>query len=244
MGLSTWEKSDIVFDKATQIGANEMLKYLMEKYADLTQVKTNEINEDLVRYIDALPDSDIAAIKYHFGNDVTNNIFTEWKMGYEENEPTSLMSLNGLTQMYVSELMTVDGFGQYAAFVDLFTNFAEEMTGDSEYISSQYELVGGIGKYPTEANELMLVVDEDQLITDLLLGQLGFYTQNEFLNISNGENILVNDVYKKLLPEGINEQDFYSALYELCGVFSLGECIFETVCVNNEKKLIKDIQFA
>ena len=68
--------------------------------------------------------------------------------------------------------------------------------------------------------------------------------KNEFLNISNGENILVNDVYKKLLPKGINEQDFYSALYEFCGVFSLGECIFETVCVNNEKKLIKDIQFA
>lgn len=68
--------------------------------------------------------------------------------------------------------------------------------------------------------------------------------ESEFLNVSNGENILVDDIYKKLLPKGINEQDFYSALYELCGIFSLGECVFETVCVNNEKKLIKDIQFA
>ena len=69
-------------------------------------------------------------------------------------------------------------------------------------------------------------------------------TNNQFLNISNGENIIVNDIYKRLLPENVNEYDFYSALYELCGVFSLSECIFENVTVNNEKKLVKDIQFA
>ncbi len=69
-------------------------------------------------------------------------------------------------------------------------------------------------------------------------------TNNQFLNIANGENIKVDEIYKKLTPKGIDEYDFYSALYELCGVFSLGECIFENVMVNNEKKLIKDIQFA
>ena len=68
--------------------------------------------------------------------------------------------------------------------------------------------------------------------------------ENSFLNITNGEHLLVPDSYKKLLPDGINEYDFFSALYELCGVFSLGECVFETVCVNNEKKVVKDIQFA
>ena len=67
---------------------------------------------------------------------------------------------------------------------------------------------------------------------------------NQFLNITNGENIMVDDIYKKILPQNVNECDFYSALYELCGVFSLGECIFENVMVNNEKKLIKDIQIA
>ncbi len=68
--------------------------------------------------------------------------------------------------------------------------------------------------------------------------------KNQFLNICDAENLVVDDMYKKLLPDGVDEKDFYSALYELCGVFSLGDCIFETVCVNNEKKLTDSITFS
>ena len=85
--------------------------------------------------------------------------------------------------------------------------------------------------------------DNARIKIDMGRNIMSIENENEFLNISNGENILVTDIYKKLLPEGINEYDFFSALFELCGVFSLGECIFENVMVNNEKKPIKDIQF-
>lgn len=213
-GLSNWEKAKMVFDKQTQIGADEMLKYLMEKYADLTQVKTNEINYDLLRYLDQMPKEDVAAMHLHYGSDVTNNIFTTWKMGYEDGEEETFHSLNGLTQMYVSELMTVEGFGQYAAFVDLFTSFANEMIGDAEYIQEQYELVGGVGKYPTEANELLLVVDEEQLVTDLLLGQLGFYTQSEFLSIAQ-KAVEIQNNYKNYLDEKIDKTTYEANLAEI-----------------------------
>ncbi len=86
--------------------------------------------------------------------------------------------------------------------------------------------------------------DNAKIKIDTVRNIMSIDTTNDFLNISNGENLLANDVYRKLTPKGINEYDFYSALYELCGVFSLGECIFENVMVNNEKKLVKDIHFA
>lgn len=66
----------------------------------------------------------------------------------------------------------------------------------------------------------------------------------EFINISSGEDFSVPPIYENLLPEGVSKYSFYSALYELCGVFSLGECIFDTILVNNEKKNVQDIHFS
>ena len=86
--------------------------------------------------------------------------------------------------------------------------------------------------------------DNAKIKIDTVRNVMSIDTNNQFLNITNGENIIVDDIYKKLLPQNVNEQDFYSALYELCGVFSLGECIFENVMVNNEKKRTDTVTFS
>lgn len=44
--------------------------------------------------------------------------------------------------------------------------------------------------------------------------------------------------YCTLKPQGIEKYKFAAALYELCGVFSLGECRFNSVVLNGEKKSI------
>lgn len=69
------------------------------------------------------------------------------------------------------------------------------------------------------------------------------YNGNIF-NIHSGCDFTVPSMYEKLLPDGISKYDFYSALYELCGVFSLGEGFFDTILVNNEKKSVEDIHFS
>ena len=212
-GLSNWEKAQVAFNYDEEVGVDGMLEYMMEKYSDITQVKTNEINEDLVRFVQNIPSEDLAALQLDYANDVTNNIFSEWNIGYGNTEK-EFMSLNGLTQMYISELMTVEGFGQYAAFVDLFTNFGNELMGDGEYILNQYDIVGNKGHYPTGANELVLVVDENQLVTDLLLGQLGFYTQEEFLNIAK-KAVEVQNNYKKYLDEEIDKITYETKAKEI-----------------------------
>ena len=65
---------------------------------------------------------DLNSIAYNYNIDVTNNIFSDWRRGYEDNDGAAV-SLNGITQMYISSLQTVEDFGQYAQFVNLFTNF-------------------------------------------------------------------------------------------------------------------------
>lgn len=44
--------------------------------------------------------------------------------------------------------------------------------------------------------------------------------------------------YSSLKPQGIEKYKFAAALYELCGVFAFGECRFNSVILNGEKKSI------
>lgn len=61
------------------------------------------------------------------------------------------------------------------------------------------------------------------------------------INVTEGCDFTVPEIYDKLLPENTDKYTFYAALYELCGVFSLGECIFETITVNNEKITLAEL---
>lgn len=50
--------------------------------------------------------------------------------------------------------------------------------------------------------------------------------------------------YYSLKPDGIEKYKFAAALYEFCGVFSIGECCFNNVTVNGEKKNIGNVYFS
>ena len=43
------------FDTTTRVGLNSMIDYLMDRYSDLTAVKTNTINDDLVQFVKEIP---------------------------------------------------------------------------------------------------------------------------------------------------------------------------------------------
>ena len=183
-GLSQDEKKEIAkFDVRTEIGLDSMIQYLMKRYQDVSSaLATNEITEDLINFIYDSPKEHVAAINEEYGIDMTNNIYTKWKRHREDTE-YDYMSLNGLTQMYISELETVEDFAQYSSFVDYFANFMHQTPGDKEYILSQYDMLGD-SRYPEKANEILLVVDDNQTLTDLTYAQMGFYNQDQFLDIA------------------------------------------------------------
>ena len=194
---------DVIFDKKTEVGLDSMITYLMDKYKDFTSVKTNDINVDLLAFIENAPKEAVAAKNYNYSIDVTNNIFTPFKK--QKDGESQMMSLNGITQMYIATLRTVDGFEEYAQFVDLFTDFMKQLPDNDDYVigSGQYKMLAG--EYPKEAEDILLVVDpKKQTLTDIVLAQLGMYPQDEFLNIAKramAENDPENEYYGKTSEE-------------------------------------------
>ena len=218
-GLSDWDRKEIAkFDLNTEVGVNSMINYLMDKYQDFTSVKTNDVNKELLAYIQNMPQDSVASTSYDYGLDVTNNIFTEWVRGDEDEgagyDKVYNMSLNGLTQMYISELKTVSGFSNYAQFVDLFTNFMEQLPGDKDYLLTQYDLIGENSRFPESANELVLVVDDDQTMTDFLFAQLGFFSEVDFLNVAK-RAIRVHEAREKFNNGEMTKEEFETTKAEL-----------------------------
>ncbi len=195
-GLSNDDKKEIQkFDLKTQVGMDSMIAYLMSKYTDFTNIKTNDINEYLVDYISDMPKSYYSAIEMNYGTDPTNNIFTAFSPK-KEDPSYDVISVNGLTQRYIKTLMTVKGFEQYATFVDLFTSFMKKLPDEKDYILSQYDLIGENSRWAENDNEMMLVVDGESTLTDLILAQMGYYPQDEFLNIAK-RAVKDNEAQKK-----------------------------------------------
>lgn len=123
---------------------------------------------------------------------------------------------------------------QYASSMSICTVDKEKYSTVCEKITDE------TGMCPILTNEFNDA--EIKINTDTLA--MTFFDNKENINISAGVDFSVPEIYEKLLPVGINKYDFYSALYELCGVFSLGESVFDTIMVNNEKKLVQDIHFS
>ena len=205
-GLSNDDKKQIAkFSLDKEIGLDSMIEYLMSKYEDITDVKTNDINEDLIEYIQ-MANKHTNSINLNYGLDMTNNLFTEWDRN-RDNHPETI-SLNGLIQTYIAELQTVDGFSEYATFVDLFTNFMNEIPAEKDYILQQYDILAG--EYPTSANDIVIVVDENQTLTDLLYAQMGYFSEQEFINIARKA---VEETKDNPDPAKLEEYDDYPKSY-------------------------------
>ena len=207
-GLSNWDEKHIEeFDKAREVGLDSMIQYLMDHYTELvsSQSKTNNITEEFIAYIEQLDDKAISSLKYNYGIDPTNNIFTHYTRDHTKEDAANFdTSLNGLTQMYASELKTVEGFSYFASYINLFTAFMNQLPNNPAFIESQYDVLAGEG-YATKADELVVVVDDDQTMTDFLYGQLGFYDETEFLNIAKKA---VQDNDPDIKPEDRKEYNY------------------------------------
>ena len=211
-GLTTQEKKNIAkFDTKTRIGMDSMISYLLTKYTDLTNVKTNDLTETFVKYLNQMPKSYYSAMKFNYGIDPTNNIYTDFAA--EKGGTSEKISVNGLTQRYIKTLMTVKGFSDYAQFVDLFAGFMNELPKEKNYIMSQYDLIAG-DHYAEADNEMMLVVDDKTTLTDLIYAQMGYYPQDEFLNIAK-KAIESNKLQKQYLAGEITKEDYEAGLKAL-----------------------------
>jgi putative ABC transport system permease protein len=124
------------------------------------------------------------------------NIYTDFYTK-EGAEPMNI-SVEALTNRYKSILNETD-FKEYSSYITAIVPSFVQAPNNAEYIQHQYDV---IGKVATEKNEVMLVLDPNDRLSDVLLARLGYYTEEEFINIihdTNGE-----------LPEGAPYKEYFT----------------------------------
>lgn len=161
------------------VNVNSMVDTLVgySKRADSLMIK-NEITQEYIDYVSAIPKEDAAAVFLDYGLDVGNNIYTDFAQ--EKGGATVKTSVAAIRNVYISVLeQTI--FDKYSSYVAALVDDFRQAPAGEDYILEQYDLLGG--KIATEKDELMIVLDSDAALSDVLLAQLGYYSQDEFLHI-------------------------------------------------------------
>ena len=147
-------------------------------------VITNDITEDYIKYVAAMPSEYYNAIKYDYGISMVPNIFVDFKAS-AGSDPEHV-SIKLITDMYKA-LLSETKQSSLSMFVDMLAPSLQQAPNNADYILSQYDLLGG-SKLATEKNEVMLVLNSEDEISDLLLARLGYFTEAEFIEIINKAN--------------------------------------------------------
>lgn len=112
--------------------------------------------------------------------------------------------------------------------------------------------IRGIGRFNSDLLYNKLIDNT----ADFLLKQIGNEAKFDRTNgiITYRENVIeigkdrndfdLSEQYCALKPREIEKYTFAAALYELCGVFEVGERSFNSVTVNGEKKNVGSVYFA
>lgn len=177
-GMMNSNQKKEVIKKPNKVSVDSMIEYFikMGKNVDELLIK-NDINENYVNYVKQMPSDYYSAMKLGYGIDIHNNVYTKVQESGKD-EPTEI-SITALTTLY-TEVLKKSAFEDYAQYVGMFVPDMKQAPNNPEYISSQYKVYGEIAD---EKHEVMLVINKDEQMSDLLLARLGYYTQDEFLNL-------------------------------------------------------------
>ncbi|MBE6644156.1 MAG: ABC transporter ATP-binding protein/permease [Ruminococcaceae bacterium] len=140
---------------------------------------SNILTDDYIKYVLNMPKTNYEAMLVSYGLDISTGVFTDFRFrGGEESEH---ISIRRLIDVYTSVLGETE-YAEYASFIPYLVPSLQQAPSSSEYILSQYELLGG-SEIADDKDEIMLVLNPDEEISDLLLAAFGYYTQEEFLSI-------------------------------------------------------------
>ena len=163
-------------DKIYITSTVENLAEMSEKLSKL--FSENTITEEYINYVKDMPSENYEAMLIGYGFDLSSSIFTDFK--YDATTPSKHISVRNLIDLYSAVLKETD-YGAYSSYIPYLVPSLKQAPPNSEYILSQYDVLGG--EIADEAHEIMLVVNSDDEISDLLLAAFGYYTQEEFLAI-------------------------------------------------------------
>lgn len=199
--LSSGEKLDIV---ENMVNINSLLEYISKNlFGPNASIISNDITKEYVDYLKAMPKEYYSTMFFDYGINISNNIYTDFKV----NDEKDIMhpSLTTILHMYESLLEDQKEYSSLASLIMQLGSSMSQLLPDEEYVMSQYDLLDG--KFPTEENELLLVLNKDQSINDLTLAQLGYYSQEDFISLAIDKT--VDESLLRISFDDIKNKTFY-----------------------------------
>ncbi len=213
--FTTSEQKEII-QKGDYVNVDKMIGELNERLKTMDDFMVeNKINQDYITYVNDIPQEYYSAIHHKYGIDVANSFYTDFYSPV--NVDGQRTSITGIKSAYGSILENIEGFEQFAPLVGMLNNpFSQAPETRNpvteEYVLSQYDVLykkegtNGIAK---ESNEIMVVLDKNRMIADLTLGHMGYYSQDEFINLV--DKAIENDYDANLYDGGKIEYEDLAA---------------------------------
>ena len=170
----------------------------------------NDLSDEYISYVESMNPEWYTAIAYTTGMTLNDSLFTEVEVEGESGETeTAVMSLSELKEYYTLKLtQQEEKYAKLAYLVDYLGAIYGKMPGTSDvtsdsfgdYVLSQYDLLGEQSRFPTQSNEAVLVIGNNNDVTDLTLAQLGFIGEEEFLALFPEEGESADDLQDLMIP--------------------------------------------
>lgn len=215
LNMMTDDEKKQFIDRNGYINVDSMVSYMAKRYSAMKDATvSNNITAEYLKFLADMPKEYTEAMVYQYGVDLRNNVYTSF---IGEDMATDTRSISAITTTYTA-LLSETSFKDYASLVTGMSNCLKMLPNNTDYVLSQYDLKAG--KIATEANEAVLVIDKNDALTDVMLAQLGYYTQDEFLNIAykatedtNPDNGYDSELYKDHFSyeELLNKKYYYYA---------------------------------
>lgn len=187
---SDWQKAEAVKESHRDgyVDVDYFIEYLAKQKDNLSSYAIkNEITPEYVDYVSDMPKDYYGALLNDYGINTKLNIFTNVAFTTPQDKPESIENIDHVSLQYLIDCYTAivrtTSFGEFADMISMFTNAVSVAPNDNDYILSQYDILSGdIAK---NDNEMMIVVSRDTKLRDIFLGQTGFYSQDEFVDVIN-----------------------------------------------------------
>ena len=177
----TGTKSDIVKGgtKDGYVDVDFMIESLINSANQMGNMMiSNKITEDYVNYIKEMPKEYYEDIAYNYGINVNNNIYTSDDInGYDKGTEFSLSAILSIA----SSIVEKTEYSSYSSVISSIGDSFSQSLSNTDYLLSQYDIVEG--KVAQEEDEIMLVLNRNEDVTDFLMTLLGYYSQDTFMNL-------------------------------------------------------------
>ncbi|MCL2556757.1 MAG: ABC transporter ATP-binding protein/permease [Firmicutes bacterium] len=146
----------------------------------------NRIDRSYIQFLNQMPEHYFSAMHFNYGLNTTYSFFNSFNERHT--------SLAGILATYAAVLQNIPGFSDFADLLGMMGNPIRQSPDFStdtarEYLLSQFDIVATAPNHDgiaTQKNEVMIVLSQDHVLTDIMLGQLGVFDQDEFINIVHG----------------------------------------------------------